>query len=285
MKLSDRAVLLSLRISQWTGTATEKNAAREIEKAKGAQDGVVRARKVLMPNFPELDAAQKYNTGFRNWFNECTLEYNAPQRLAPVLVAEDLIIEIGNRIKEGETYADAVATAYPDHLDNAETNLGELFDRTLYPSVVEIRNKFSYRLTTSAVPDADDLRNFPGFSQAEVDKIVANAETAMKEQVAGAVRDIWQRVYDATSAMATKLSVPIGDTGSIFRDSLVSNIEGLVDLLPKLNLFDDPEIAQTIKEMQVLPAMPEMLRTDPRIRHERSVKAKALAEKAKSYLI
>jgi hypothetical protein len=58
-----------------------------------------------------------------------------------------------------------------------------------------------------------------------------------------------------------------------------------VDLLPKLNLFDDPEIAQTIKEMQVLPAMPEMLRTDPRIRHERSVKAKALAEKAKSYLI
>lgn len=285
MKLSDRAILASLQISQWTGTATEKGAAREIERINGAQYNVVRARKVLMPDFPELEAVQKHNTAFRNWFNGVTLEYQDSNRLMVVIDAQDNLRKIGEWIDAGEKLADDVGHAYPDHLDAAETKLGSLFERKLYPDMAEIRKKFGYRFSTSAVPEADQLRNFPGFDQSEVDKIVANAEQAMKEQVNAAVRDIWQRAFDATSAMAEKLTVPIEQKGSIFRDSLISNMQELAQLMPKLNLFNDPEIDRVAKEMAKLSAIkPEALRTEAGVRAERAAAARKLAEVAKSFI-
>lgn len=286
MRLSDRAILLSWRISQWSGMATENNGARLVEASAGAEHGVVKARKVLMPDFPELTAIHKFNATKRVEFNTRTLAYSDGSRLAPVAIAEDLIIDVGEWMKEGEALADLAATAYSDHLDAAEKKLGTLFDRRLYPDITQFRNKFSYRLTPTTVPDTDTLRNFPGFSKDEVDKIVAQAEDSLKESANAAVRDVWERIYNVTTAMHTRLEVPIGDKGSIFRDTLVTNVKELVDLLPKLNLFNDQSITDMVEAMrkELCGANPEVLRTDAAARAERAAKARKLAEVARNYL-
>jgi hypothetical protein len=286
MKLSERAILLSLRIHAWSGTAVEKNGARDVERAANAVSGTVRARKVLLPAFPELLAMQQFNVKFRNDFNERTLAYDEGTRLAPTATAQETIRWIGDTISEGEKLADALAFAYPDHLQLAEDKLGTLFDRRLYPSPMEIRNKFGYRLTPSVVPDTDQLRNFPGFSPEEVDNIVAKANESVKSQLGEAMRDLWTRVYDVTHAMHEKLSKPIGEKGAVFRDSLVRNVEELADVLPKLNLFEDPIIANMARYLKgdLSNTSLHMLRTDPTVRAERAERARKLAEVAKSYL-
>ena len=285
MKLSDRAILLSLRISAWSATAVEKNGARAIERDNDASIGTVIARKALMPGFPELEKLKQHNTAFRHQFNEKTLAYSDGTRLAPVDTAQDLIRWCGEQMDIGAQLADDVSTAYPDHLQNAEDALGKLFDRKLYPSPAEIRNKFSYRLTPTVVPESDELRNFPGFSADEVDGIVQNAKQAQQEQFGEAMRDVWERIYKVTSAMHEKLSVPLGEKGGIFRDSLVGNMKELAALLPTLNIFGDPQIdslARTLKAEGETNL--NTLRTDAVARAEKAERARKLAEVAKSYL-
>ena len=53
-----------------------------------------------------------------------------------------------------------------------------------------------------------------------------------------ATRDCWDRLYKVVSKAAEKLADPKG----IFRDSLVENARELCELLPRLNVMDDPNL-------------------------------------------
>src|SRR5262249_46627308 len=69
-------------------------------------------------------------------------------------------------------------------------------------------------------------------------RIRAEIEANVNANVAAAVRALWQRVHDAVSAMATRLELyEPGDGESVkakhpFRDTLVSNLRDIVELLP-----------------------------------------------------
>lgn len=285
MQLADVAILVQLEISQWAGTAADKSAAREIEQSKNAQAGVAKVRKELMPDFPELDQLHAYNGAFRVWFNERTLPYLGKARLKATVDVQEFVQEVGRRMNEGDQLADAVAIAYPDHLEKAEAKLGDLFERALYPNSGNIRSKFGYRFTPMPVPDNDDLRNIKGVPPEDVDKLVEQAKEGMRQQVAEAVRDVWERVYKVTNAMAEKLAVPAYEKGGIFRDTLITNIDELISLMPSLNVFGDPTLTDVQLELRSLAAIhPNTLRTDPVEREERAARAKKLADKIKGYL-
>jgi hypothetical protein len=52
--------------------------------------------------------------------------------------------------------------------------------------------------------------------------------------------------------MADKLAVPVGEKGSTFRSSLISNIRDLAEVMPGLNITNDPQLdALAAKAMQL----------------------------------
>ena len=53
-------------------------------------------------------------------------------------------------------------------------------------------------------------------------------------------------------AAIAKLSVPIGDDNSTFRETLISNMVGVADRMSKANVCDDPAIAQQITDLSSL---------------------------------
>ena len=52
------------------------------------------------------------------------------------------------------------------------------------------------------------------------------------------MRDPWERLKTVVEAMAKALSIP----DKIFRDSLIGNVENLLDLMPDLNVTGDPTL-------------------------------------------
>jgi hypothetical protein len=69
----------------------------------------------------------------------------------------------------------------------------------------------------------------------------------------GASRELWQRLYEAVSHMAERLQVyKVTEEGveHPFRDSVVTNLVKLVDVLPKLNVTGDPELERLAAQVR-----------------------------------
>lgn len=85
-------------------------------------------------------------------------------------------------------------------------------------------------------------------------EIPAEMKKALDDNLLNALREakeeLRSRLLAPMKALVDKLSVPIGEDGSIFRNSLVTNLTELVDQLPHLNLDDDPEIEAVREKLE-----------------------------------
>jgi Asp-tRNA(Asn)/Glu-tRNA(Gln) amidotransferase C subunit len=71
-----------------------------------------------------------------------------------------------------------------------------------------------------------------------------------------------------------------------FKNSLVNNINELCDLLPKLNITNDPELQTSVAEIKIkLTAYdPQTLREDKTARSETAMEAQKILNKMRHYL-
>ena len=92
----------------------------------------------------------------------------------------------------------------------------------------------------------------------------------LNQMLQDAKQDIYTRMLAPMQAFIDKLAVPIGEQGSIFRDTLVENLTDLVTHLPKLNLDDDPKITEMIAALKettdAYSGNPDILRESPGMR-------------------
>jgi hypothetical protein len=92
----------------------------------------------------------------------------------------------------------------------------------------------------------------------------------LEESAAEAQSELRERLAEAIKHIAVKLA----DKKAIFRDSLVSNLSGLLALVPDLNLRDDPQIAALAKgAAELCKFEPDELREDSVARAETAAKA------------
>jgi Zn finger protein HypA/HybF involved in hydrogenase expression len=92
-------------------------------------------------------------------------------------------------------------------------------------------------------------------------------------------------MYKVVSAMHTRLSVAPGEKGGKFHDTLVSNVQDMIALVPKLNLTNDPEITRISVEMSALTKVsPDTLRSSVEVRAATAAKAAAIAKSMAAYI-
>jgi len=137
---------------------------------------------------------------------------------------------------------DSLSRQFLTLIEQARTRLGGLFRDTDYPSSDELRAKFSFE--TKVMPsDAGDFRVTLGDEEKEHIKRQITAAVEASLQVGS--RELWFRLYEAVQHMADRLSAyKVTDQGveHPFRDTVVTNLVKLVDVLPKLNVTNDPEL-------------------------------------------
>ena len=274
MLLQQNAMLCSLTISQWTAKKQDKKATAYVKSEFNTTDDAGRYNKALLAS-TYLDQVKKAANAARTYHYENTLPWlDSGARILPAKHFSTYSAKMREFRADFENAVDAFLHAYPNLVWAAADRLGHLYSSEDYPTAGRIARKFAFDVQVNPIPAADDFR--ADISAEEVTAIRADLESRAATAQALAGVDLWKRIHTAVSAMAERLS----DPKAVFRDSLVSNLCELAEILPALNISDDPML-ENLRERLVSTlcrTSPAELREFPQHRAETAAEAAAILD-------
>jgi len=267
--LADRALLVTLNISQWSARKLDKRETLDVAAKHGIRNDVARVNKSLLPGAASLAALQKITGEARTYFLANTLPWGQVARICRSVNYMEFSRKLGDYKQLWETAAASFLQDYPALRHDAQRQLQGMFNADDYPSTSELARRF--RFETAFTPVGDDFRVSLGddalkeLREQLTAQITANTDEAMREA--------WSRIHDVVAKAHERLS----DPDNVFRDSLVENAVELCDILPGLNLTDDPTLeAMRIRLKGSLCAhTPGQLRVQP---HKRAAVVDEMAD-------
>ena len=148
-----------------------------------------------------------------------------------------------------------------------------------YPDADEMRAKFSIEVRYMPVPTADGFDPRLGIS----DEDKATVQKQLDDATANASAHVLNEMIEPMRRAVGKLTVKIGEDGSVFRDSMIDNMVDVASRMAKVNVSDDPVIAERIKDLQSLVGTyannKDMLRNVPSVREKAATQIDDLMSK------
>lgn len=245
-KVNNRAMLVSLNITGWSARKYDRKITDEVAKNHNVKDEVGRYNKILIAK----DAIQKITTlagdaRAKHYFNTLPWSDEGYRILMAVNFMDYTQIMRGLRMKWEAAVHEFVAN-YPSYVEDARKRLNGMFREDDYPRVDEIRRRFAFETSVLPLPEAGDFR--VKLAEDEVDDIRKSIEAKVQENVEHAAADAWKRLHEAVAHMAERLDAYSKRTGEdrsgTFRDTLVTNLVDIANVLPKLNIKGDPALDQ-----------------------------------------
>ena len=235
--ISTAAMLVELSIGTWTGRKMDKRASVDVTSQNNAAKGVAAVHKRLLGDCAELDAVQKFAGNTRNAHYAMTMPWSdTGLRLLPTQQYFKYHSEMTAMQTEFARLTRNFLDAYDWEIQNAQLKLGALFNADEYPTVDSLTGKFKFKINYMPLPSAGDFR--VDITDETASALRTQYEDYYKQQLGSAMQDIWQRTYDAVSRMSERLDYT--DTKKVFRDSLVDNMNEMIELLGTCNVTNDP---------------------------------------------
>jgi hypothetical protein len=279
-------MLVSLNIKSWGGKAIDREVTEEVSEShdadlrdSGTYNKQLVSKKALRPVLSKIALTRKTHHMLSLPWDDGSRILSASGYLHYTKCMRD------NRLAVEEA-AKALSSNFKEHIEEAKTRLGTMFNITDYPSAEDVLKRYAIDVEIKPIPEAGDFRT--KLSDATVKAVTKDIEKRTQERVKAAVADVFERIVDVAGKMADKLNgykEAEGQKGA-FRDSLVYNVTSLAELIPSLNITSDERLnelsAQLLKYLGT--NSPELLRTDSKLRHKTAQAAEHLAKKARSFL-
>ena len=275
MKLTDRALLVQLSISQWTARKFDKKTTKEVADSHGVTEVVGRYNKALLPLNDLLRQIHQTSAAIRQRFYANTLPWGIEGTfILPTGNYLEFMTEFRGYKSKWLALVDDFCNQYPAIKLEAQQILGSMYDPKDYPDDDRIRDKFDIDMAVFPVP-SNDFR--VELADDELSRIQKDIEARVQNSAQLAMRDAWDRLYEKVTHIAGKLA----DPKAIFRDSTIENARELCDVLTRLNFTDDPnlEAMRTEVEQQLVSHHPDALRNDPILRQDMAAKARDIANR------
>lgn len=272
--ISSSAMLVELNISVWTGRKYDKQVSREVDVAKQTQTRAGNYNKILFADEPKFSAIGKFAGNARTFHYHATMPWSdSGLRLLTTAMYFDYAKQISAYEQEFYQLVEECINDWDAMINRARVKLGALFDPTDYPSADDVRTKFRFSVKYAPVPEVGDFRvNVGNEAQEVLRQSYANYYQQNLEQ---AYADVWERTYEALKNMSNKLS---GEQKQIFRNTLVTNVTEMIDLLDKFNITGDTRMKQAKERIKdaLFGVTPDGLREDDDLRQEVKGKVDAL---------
>lgn len=280
MKLSDKALLVQLSISQWTARKYDRKATEQVAIQNGTNLNAGRYNKSLLPMNDYLAHVHQKATLIRQKYYANTLPWGMEgTQMLPSANYLNFMTEFRKEKGEWQMLVNDFLANYEGLKVDAQRLLGSLYNDSDYPSTAEIANKFRMDMAVFPVP-TNDFR--VQIADEELASIQSDVERRVAEAQQKAHQDVWQRLYDRVKHMAEKLA----DPKAIFRDTMVENTRELCALLPRLNFADDPNLEAMRQQVEGSLANnhPDALRNNPDLRRDKAAEAKAIMDKMSVFM-
>ncbi len=287
MDLTRDAMLVSLRINAWSGRLHDREASRHVAIHHDADTDAGRYNKRLLPKsaFAELtETMGKARTA--HYANTLPWDDQGSRLLTVAnydryTAALDGLIErmVGERTRFVEDY--------DSHIERARLDLGRLFRVGDYPAKEALQAKFGIAYRILPVQDA---RHFlADLAAGETARVKRDIRRQVQARLHDALGDLYRRLGKAVERVGERLREDENGKPLTFRDSMIENVRDLVDVVPRLNVFEDAELAGLCREVgdRIARVEPDMLRPsrryDPRAREQVKQDADELAARFAGY--
>lgn len=279
--LAAKAVLVGLCIHGWQARKYDRKISEEVAQKHAATTDAGRFNKHLLPGGAEsYDAVHKKGRELRTFYYENTLPWSKDgQRILPTANYDRFSEGVRKLRREYETLAREFVREYPVLKEDARLLLNGMFQESDYPQPSEMMEKFSIELETLPIPAASDFRVDLG--NEEVARIQKEIQARLEREFANANKELWERLRVAVGNIVERLSSP----NAKFHDTLISNLQDLVGLIPNLNVTGDENLEAVRQRCQALTAhSPDTLRSDTSIRAEVAKQAKEITAIMDDYM-
>lgn len=251
--LADRAMLVGLTIRQFNPTVTDKQITEETNAQHGVTGDMGQYKKSLIVK-DRIKPITKFAGEVRAEHYRRTLPW--AEDGARILTSEGYFEYAAwmrdQQAKWNGELVPAFVAAWDSVVSEARGKLGNAFRQSDYLTARELERKFDFRWSVRPVPIADDFR--VALSVGEVAAIRSDITAGLEATVQQAMQDVFARMRDVVGKMAERLKAfdPNKPAAAPFRDTLVSNIVDLLDVLPSLNLTNDPAVTAFTRQMEEL---------------------------------
>jgi len=242
--IHQKAMLVKLKIGMWGAETIDPNVTRQVTEQHSAAGDAGRWHKKLLQS-PHLDLYRSLVSQARRYHKDQTLPWDDNStRIMPVMLFDDYV-EGANVIFRAMTEAaGALVDDYEDAIEREQKRQGTMFDVSDYPKANLVASRFYHDLSFWPIPKSDDFRiTIDAEAEAE---IKANVTNAVEARIEEAMSGLWRRLYETITALRDNL-----DQGSRLYDSYSENLIDLVDMLPAMNLTEDPHLAKLTGDLQL----------------------------------
>jgi hypothetical protein len=236
------AMLVSVRVSLYTGRKQDKQTQEEVTNAKGS--GSKRASSVyknLFADCKELEDIVKFQARARVTHYSLTLPWDDyGTRLLPAKAFMEYKAAMNLHQQQFDELVAKFLDKYETLVAAAAFKLGALFDRDEYPEREKVARKFAFDIAFTPVPSAGDFR--VDMEREVQDELAQQYEKKLAQQLDMATRDAWSRLYEALNRIKERLTPEEDGTRKRFFDTTITNAQELCDVLTKLNVMNDPKL-------------------------------------------
>jgi hypothetical protein len=275
--LSEKVLLVNLSIGQWTGRAYDEEITMQVERDHSATNAG-RYTKILIAE-DALKEPQKAAGAARKFYYKETLPWT--DNGDRILTATNYyrFMKEYQRLKAAfDKASEMFIKEYHTLKAEAKYRLQGMFKDDDYPDVLIVRAKFKMKIGVLPINNVEDFRL--KVNAEEVRNLRSQIEQEITFRVNEANKSLWVRVKEGVGRVVEKLS----QEDAVFRNSLIGNLEELIDLIPRLNFTDDEELEHIVEEIKPLIVDPDDLRDNPHLRNQKAEEAKAILDKVNDFL-
>ena len=262
--LSEKAMIAHLRISSWTGNLFDREATEQVAVEAGAQTDAGRYTKHLLTR-SALKNVYRCALAARSIHKTLTMPWEDDgARLLPVAMYNRYKVSLDELIEDRADAVIALIARWDELQEEAEARLGRLFKESEFPSKEFLRDRITMSYEFRPVPEAQHF--VADLSAEETRQIQSDIEAQVTAQLTSGIASLYRRLQEAVENCKQKISIE-GGKKTIFRNSVIENLRGLVAIVPRLNITDDPKLNEMVDQIRrTLTELdhPDQLRVDRR---------------------
>ena len=249
-KLSEKALLVQFKEGRIPGSKGDRDLDTLVAKALNLSEDdakrVASSSKKLYPKEALLDINHEF-TEARKYHNSVTVPYNyrgsslLMTKIYPTYITRmnTFKTNIGEKLKVFKTKLEEYKAE--------QKALSPVYKESDYPTPEELNEIVKFEIIPDPISTTDHFV-LQDLHDDQITEIKEASERASNEKLEEGMKKIYKRVYDVVKSMAVTLK---DQEKTKFHETLVGNVQEMVELLPLLNITEDPKLEDLRTDLKI----------------------------------
>ena len=287
--LKNKAMLIRIDRKKMSRNKMDKNLSADLVERMGATEAnALRVNKSIFTKDSTSGFMDVYLEGSKYYYSSTLPWDDTGWRLLPVDIYEEFVKKFKKFTADYRKEVVGFIENISSHLESAKAVLNKGFDKNDYKFISPngaldndmLLEQFNLQVCGTVITTGSDIRC--DLNEADKEVLAEQINAAAASKFAKAQESIIIQIVDVVGKMHERLS----NVDATYRDTLITNLEELCDLVPRLNIAGDPAINKLAADAKVrlLQHDPQTLRDNPDLRKEVSDAADDILHQARGLL-